>query len=211
MGRHRIGIVDDHSALLLGVVAALADMTDIEVAWCGASVAGLLAEAPDVALVVLDLRLADGTSVTANVRTLRERGIDVLAYTSGEAPPLIREAARADIAGLVRKSEPVHRLVDAIRAVLDGQPVESTDWAAALDSDPQLADAGLSPREREVLGLYASGQKAYSVANELGVSRDTVIDHVKRIRAKYARAGRAAPTKVDLYRRAVEDGLLPPE
>lgn len=209
MARHRIAIVDDHAALLLGVVAALADTPDIEVAWCGATVTGLLAEAPDVVLVVLDLRLADGTSVMANVRALREQGIDVLAYTSGEAPPLIREAARADIAGLVRKSEPVHRLVDAVRAVLDGQPVESTDWAAALDSDPALADAGLSPREREVLGLYASGQKAYSVATELGVSRDTVIDHVKRIRAKYAQAGRAAPTKVDLYRRAVEDGLLP--
>jgi hypothetical protein len=37
----------------------------------------------------------------------------------------------------------------------------------------------------------------------------TIEDYVRRIRAKYARAGRPAMTKVDLYKRAVEDGFLP--
>jgi hypothetical protein len=32
---------------------------------------------------------------------------------------------------------------------------------------------------------------------------------VRRIRQKYARAGRPAHTKIDLYKRAVEDGILP--
>jgi len=35
-----------------------------------------------------------------------------------------------------------------------------------------------------------------------------VNDHIRRIRAKYAAAGRPAPTKVDLFKRAVEDGLV---
>ena len=35
-------------------------------------------------------------------------------------------------------------------------------------------------------------------------------DHVRRIRAKYAAASRPAPTKLDLYHRAVEDGIVPP-
>jgi hypothetical protein len=38
-----------------------------------------------------------------------------------------------------------------------------------------------------------------------------VLDHVRRIRGKYAAAGRPAATKVDLYRRAVEDGYIHPQ
>ena len=49
------------------------------------------------------------------------------------------------------------------------------------------------------------------MAEELFVSRTTVIDHVKRIRAKYAAVDRVAVTKVDLFRRAVEDGLIEAE
>ena len=63
-------------------------------------------------------------------------------------------------------------------------------------------------REAEVLALYASGETAERVARLLFISRETVLDHVRRIRTKYAAADRAAPTKVDLYRRAVEDGLV---
>ncbi|MBN9194679.1 MAG: helix-turn-helix domain-containing protein, partial [Microbacterium sp.] len=65
-----------------------------------------------------------------------------------------------------------------------------------------------SERETEVLRLYAGGQTADLVAAALFISRDTVNDHIRRIRAKYAAAGRPAPTKVDLFKRAVEDGLV---
>ena len=37
----------------------------------------------------------------------------------------------------------------------------------------------------------------------------TVKQYLGRVREKYARAGRAAPTKLELYYRAVEDGHLP--
>jgi hypothetical protein len=42
------------------------------------------------------------------------------------------------------------------------------------------------------------------------ISEETAKRYVGRVREKYARAGRAAPTKLDLYYRAVEDGHLPP-
>jgi DNA-binding NarL/FixJ family response regulator len=79
-----------------------------------------------------------------------------------------------------------------------------------LDFDPEFVRVHLSPREAEVLGLYASGETAERVAALLFISRDTVLDHIRRVRTKYAQVDRAAPTKVDLYRRAVEDGLIPP-
>lgn len=65
---------------------------------------------------------------------------------------------------------------------------------------------GLSERQREVLALYASGEKADRVARMTGLSVGTVNDYLRRIRTKYREAGRPAETKIDLYRRAVEDG-----
>jgi hypothetical protein len=43
----------------------------------------------------------------------------------------------------------------------------------------------------------------------LGIGEETAKQYVRRVREKYAQANRAAPTKVDLYHRAVEDGHLP--
>jgi len=94
---------------------------------------------------------------------------------------------------------------------LHDEPIATADWAAALNGDRSFVDAALTPRESEVLALYASGETADRVADALFVSRDTVLDHIRRIRSRYAAVDRAAPTKVDLFRRAVEDGLVPPE
>jgi two-component system, NarL family, response regulator DevR len=50
-----------------------------------------------------------------------------------------------------------------------------------------------------------------SVAEKMTISDETVKQYLAGVREKYARAGRAAPTKLELYYRAVEDGhLLPP-
>jgi two-component system, NarL family, response regulator DevR len=49
-----------------------------------------------------------------------------------------------------------------------------------------------------------------SVARQMTISNETVEQYLGRVREKYARVGRAAPTKVELYYRAVEDGHLPP-
>lgn len=85
----------------------------------------------------------------------------------------------------------------------------TTEWAAAIDGDPGLDEVGLSPRQLEVLELYASGEKADRVARLTGLAPQTVNDYLQRIRQKYAAVGRPAPTKTDLYKRAVEDGVLP--
>ena len=96
------------------------------------------------------------------------------------------------------------------RSTDDGFEVVATaDWAAALDSDSDFVSAELTGREAEVLALYASGETAERVGEQLFITRETVLDHIRRIRAKYAAVARPARTKVDLYRRAVEDGIMP--
>ena len=213
-GALHLALVDDHEIVHEGLRAALSAHPDLRLEWACTTVPELLAAtpAPDghaPELVLLDLRLADGSSPELNVRALRDRGLAVVALTSAENPYLIRQAARAGVQAVLRKTEPVGRLVEAIRLAAAGSVVPSIEWAAALDSDPDLPRVGLSPRQQQVLSLYASGADASTVADELGIQPGTVPDYVARIRYRYAEAGRPAPSKTDLYKRALEDGYLP--
>ncbi len=208
--RARIGIVDDHPAVILGVASVLNAQPDLMVVGTAASVPELIAQGQQLDGVLLDLSLADDSTPTENLQALAALDVPVLVYTSGDRPHLVREAARAGAAGMLRKSELPDAIIVAVRTMLAGEVPASADWAAALDFDPDFVQVHLSPREAEVLGLYASGETAERVAALLCISRDTVLDHIRRIRTKYAQVHRAAPTKVDLYRRAVEDGLIPP-
>lgn len=76
---------------------------------------------------------------------------------------------------------------------------------------PEKRRPTLSPRQRDVLVAYASGNELLPVvARRLGMDEETLKTHLRRLRAKYRSAGRPAPTRRDLYVRAVEDGLVPP-
>lgn len=205
----RIGIVEDHSSVVLGLEVMLASHPELAVAASAPTVPELLAQRRELDLVLLDLRLADGSSPTANVEQLRAAGHEALVFTGAENPHLVRLAARAGVLGVVRKSAPNAVVVEAIEAAARGRQVVTTEWAAAIDGDPDLPDAGLSPRQQEVLALYASGEKAERVARLTGLSPHTVNEYVGKIRVKYAAAGRPAETKVELFKRAVEDGFLP--
>lgn len=201
-----IALVEDHALISMGFRDLVSGAEDIDLVACVTTVAELPARPLD--LVVLDLRLADGSSPDDNVAAVLARGIPVLIYTGAEDRDLIQSAARSGASGLVRKSAAPEELVEAIRVAADGGSVFTTEWAAAIDAAHDLPDASLSEREMEVLAMYAAGETAQSVARELGLSRATVNDYVTRIRRKYTQAGRPASSRVDLYRRAKEDGLL---
>lgn len=208
----RVALIDDHEIVARGFADLFGALECIEVVATVATVEHLL-ESPEttagIDLVILDLRLSDESRVADNVDRLRAIGAQVLAFTGGDDANLMRIAARSGVLGVVRKSEPTAVLLDVVHRAAHGEVIASTEWAAALDGDPELADAGLSPRERQVLSLYASGAKAPIVAQQTGVSESTVIDYIRRVRSKYERVGRTANTKVDLYKRALEDGILP--
>lgn len=207
----RIGVVDDHPSVILGVSSILDAQDGMSVAASGATVSELLAHEQPLDVVLLDLVLADRSTPTSNIDRLHGSGYPVLVYTSGDRPQLVREAGRAGAIGMIRKSEAPAAIVDAVRTAVRGDVVASADWAAALDFDTAFVTAQLSRREAEVLTLYASGETAERVANQLFISRQTVHDHIRRIRAKYAAVDRPAHTKIDLYHRAVEDGIMPPQ
>lgn len=206
----RIGIVDDHPAVAVGVMAMLKPHSDLQVVSAASTVRALLEPQTRPDLVLLDLRLGDNSTPTTNIAALTEAGITVLVFTSGEDASLVREAARAGVSGLLRKSENPATIVRSIESALAGETVAAAEWAAALSEDTPFVDAQLTARESEVLTRYASGQTADQVAAALFVSRDTVLDHLRRIRRRYAAVERPAPTKIDLHRRALEDGMVEP-
>jgi len=203
----RIGIVDDHPTTVLGVAALIAKQPELRLVGSGATARELLASARSFDVVLLDLSLSDGSSPAESLRRLRATAARVLVFTSGDRPQLIREAARYGAIGMIRKSSEAGELLAAIRAAARGEVVASVEWAAALEFDPVLR-AQLTERETQVLALYAAGETAERVGEQLFISRETVVDHVRRIRAKYAAVDRPATTKVQLYRRAVEDGII---
>lgn len=209
----RIGMVDDHRSPIWGIERILESESDLELACSAPTVAELLRRARELAvtldIAILDLRLNDGTSPRDNVLALSDAGITTVVYTSGEQPALLRSAARAGALGVVLKSAGEAEVVDALRRAGRGDEVLTTEWAAAIDGDPELAAVDLSPQLQRVLALYASGETSAEVGRALGVAADTVNEYLKRIRQKYADAGRPTRTKVDLFKRAVEDGWLP--
>lgn len=183
---------------------------DLQVVAAVETVPQLLAHATDLDLVLLDLVLADGSTPTQNMRRLERLGAPVLAFTSGDRPAMVREAARAGVIGLIRKSERPAAVVAAVRTALRWEVVATSDWAAALDDDAAVIAATFTAREAEVLALYAAGETAERVGEQLFISRETVLSHLQRIRAKYAALDRPARSKVELYQRAIEDGILAP-
>jgi two-component system response regulator DevR len=205
----RLAHVDDHETVRLGFASLVASEADLEIVSGGETVDDILADLGQTDLVVLDIRLSDGSTIAHNLGVLHERGARVLAFTAADDPADLRAASRAGVLGIVRKSDSRDAILDAVRRTAGGEAIATTEWAAALDSDPDLASARLSPKEQEVLALYASGEKSLTVASRAGLSASTVSEYIRRIRSKYAMAGRPAHTKIDLYKRAVEDRLLP--
>jgi len=202
-------IIDDHEAIRLAL-ATVCDQNNFKVVASTDSVSAALQEvaelSPDVA--VLDLSLADGSKVEQNVERLVEKGIPVLVFSIADKAQLVRAALKAGAAALVPKSHSMHELVEAIRMVAAGILVNNLQTTAAIDADQDFTSAKLSPREQEVLSLYASGLALKQVAYSLNITVSTAKEHIDRVRNKYATIGRPAVNKTELLLRAIEDGLI---
>jgi two-component system uhpT operon response regulator UhpA len=205
-----VAVVDDHESVRLGLKAACLD-AGYEFILAAANarelVEGLVGRECDV--VVLDLSLGDGSSVTDNVKAAQGTGAAVLVHSIADRVASVREALAAGAAGVIPKSSATQTVMAAVATVARGDVLNNLEWATAIDADRDFAKAQLGRRERDVLHLYASGLPLKLVAERLQISVSTAKEYLDRIRDKYVEIGRPAPTKVDLLRRAVEDGILP--
>ncbi|MCW2893136.1 MAG: two component transcriptional regulator, LuxR family [Actinomycetia bacterium] len=207
-----VAAVDDHPIVLDSVAGWVgADQGDIRVVATAATVGALLAGPGRRAdVVLLDLDLGDGTTAEGNVAAIRAAGPEVLVLSASDRPPAVRAAMRAGARGYALKNEHADQIRFAIREVAAGRDWISPRLAYIFATDDAADRPTLSNQERRALQLYATGLPMKSVARKMTISEETVKQYLGRVRQKYTLAGRAAPTKLELYHRAVEDGHLPP-
>lgn len=200
-----VGVVDDHDLLIAGIRALLSTAGSPARFVAGANtVPGLLESGHRFDVVILDVRLDDGSIPEDNVRALAAVSEAVLLHADArhrEAAPML---ARSDAAGLLWKNDPARTLLEAVVTVAGGGR-----WTNGDETPP----VQLSHRETEVLRLYAAGLKYAETAAALEppVSVESVKTYLQRVRRRYVEAGRPASTRFELRQRALEDGLLPPE
>lgn len=206
----RVAVVDDHESVRLGLKAAFID-AGYDFVIAAPTVTDLVAglDGREVDVVVLDLSLGDGSTVTDNVKRVQATGAAVLVHSIADRVAYVREALAAGAAGVIPKSSATSTVLAAAATVARGEVLNNLEWATAIDADRDFAKAQLGRREREILHLYASGLPLKLAAQQLGIGYSTAREYLDRIRVKYVEVGRPAPTKVDLLRRAVEDGILP--
>ena len=208
----KVAAVDDHPIILDAFASWVTTAeTGIRIVGTATTVHGLLSgPGRDADVVLLDLDLGDGTTIERNVAAILAAGPAVLVLSAFDKPPAVRAAIRAGALGYVLKNEETAQVRAAIKAVASGKDWISPRLAYIFATDDAPDRPILSTQETRALRLYATGMPMKSVARRMTISEETVKQYVGRVREKYAHAGRAAPTKLDLYYRAVEDGHLPP-
>lgn len=197
----RILCVDDHPLVREGIARKLdrqADMKVVGTASSGeAAIEMFRLRKPDV--VLMDLALPGMSGIQAIETMSREdhaSKIIVLTVYSGDED--IYRAMQAGASSYLLKDMLSDDLVTVVRDVYNGERPMPPDVASRLSL--RLERVGLSAREMDVLALIASGKRNKEIANMLGISRETVQTHIKRLFLKLGVNDRTAAVTVALTR-----------
>jgi RNA polymerase sigma factor (sigma-70 family) len=141
-------------------------------------------------LVIMDVRLPDGTGIEA-CREIREEHPDirVVMLTSYPDEEAVMAAVVAGASGYLLKQIRSRDLFAALEAVAAGESLLDpavTEQVLArmrhLAGDDALAD--LTRQERRILALVAEGSTNKEIASTLGISDKTVKNYVSTVLAK---------------------------
>ena len=185
-------LVDDH-AIVRGGVKAMLRGTEFDVIGEASSGAeGIrVAEEKKPDLVLLDIRMAGGDGFSALVAikaALPKTVVQVL--STYDNPTYMARAVAGGAAGYLLKGIEHEALRDAMRAVLRGEQLLSTqDLIRSLRVVGEAAQAAdliepLTKREEEVLKLMATGLTNREMGGVLFISEGTVKTHVEHIIGK---------------------------
>ncbi len=207
----RVMVVDDHPIWRDGVRGDLEREGLAEIV-AEASDGG---EAIEVArscmpeIVLMDLGLPTVSGVEATRRIVEESPhvkVLVLSVSGNEADVL--EAIKAGARGYILKSTGGAEVAQAVRRVVEGEPVFTPSLAGLVLKEFQrlatqdTGEPGLTPRENEILKLVAKGYTYGKIAEKLFISIKTVQNHVQNILTKLQ-----LHTRYELMRYAIQRGL----
>ena len=210
----RVLIADDHAVLRSGLRMLLEAQPDIEIAGEAGDGTQVVQQARDLQpdVVLMDLTMPGPPSGEVIGQVLRAApATRVLILTMHDDPAYLASALAAGAAGYVVKKVADSELLTAIRAVHAGRTFVDLTQTLTPPPEPRMSRRGkqpkeLSRREQEVLRLLAQGHSNQQVADQIRVSVKTVETYRTRLREKLGLKERA-----ELYRFAVESGLLNPD
>jgi RNA polymerase sigma factor (sigma-70 family) len=196
MSAIRILVADDQPLVRAGIRRVIE--TDPTLAVIGEASDGheavALAQAlrPDVVLMDIRMPILDGIEAT---RRLVESGTEarIVVLTTFGLDEYVLGALRAGASGFVLKEAPPEEILEAVHVVARGDALIAPAVTRAVieelgrrpvRSDLQAKLEELTPRERQVLELLASGLSNAEIAQQLVVAEGTVKTHVAHMLAK---------------------------
>lgn len=201
----RLMLVDDHFVVRSGLVASLELEDDLHVVAetdRGEEVIPLY-QRHEPQLVLMDLQLPGISGIeTTSALLSAHPAARVLIFSTFARDDEIQSALQAGALGYLQKSASRDELLTAIRTVAAGQtslPLEIERRLRTLGAEP-----GITPREREILTRVAQGNANKEIAADLGISEDTVKQHVSRILVKLRVNDRAQATAEAIRRGLVK-------
>ena len=203
MSAIRVLVVDDHDLFRRGLIEALEEEPDIDVAGEARNGREAVERAqeldPDVVFMDLNMPEQSGIEATAYLNQNRPQ-TKVLVLTVSEEPADLFRAQGVGALGYVLKTASPTDIVEALWQVHQGWVVISpsmaprflTDLGQANDSagagqqggSSQTVETQLTLREQEILRLVARGLSNAEIAGSLSVSENTVKTHIKNILGK---------------------------
>ena len=200
----RVLLADDHMVVRMGIASVLTFAGGMEVV--GEAETGLAAVKlahelkPDVVLMDLKMPGLGGAEATAQIHAQNPE-VKVLILTSFAASVDIKKAMDAGASGALEKNSSRTEIIDAIRGVARGQQVVSEEIRNTIRSISTIPE--LSPRKVEILNLVAKGLSNKEIAEIVGVTSETVKDHVAKILKAIG-----ASTRAEAVSMAINLGLI---
>lgn len=189
----RVMLVEDNPGVRRALAALLNAAGDLQVCGEAATVAaaGPTVEASSPDVVIVDLRLPDGSGVQA-AREVRARHpeIRLLLLTSAAEDEALVAAMLAGASGFLVKQLLGTDLVGAVRAVAAGRTlIDAAAGAAALErlGDPSTASG---PDDARILALVVQDRTDAQISHDLGLDAALVRTRVASMASRLG-AGRA--------------------
>jgi DNA-binding NarL/FixJ family response regulator len=185
-------IADDHEVVRLGL-RTMFEGTEFDVVAEAASGKEAFQLAVDHKPVValLDVRMPNGDGLSCLARLkLDLPETQVVMFSAYDNPTFIARAVALGATGYLMKDIRRDELLESLRAVAAGEPIWSRSKLQNITRvllAPQTttdAEVALTKREREVLKQMAFGLTNREIALSLGISYETVKEHVQHILQK---------------------------
>jgi len=176
----------------MGIRAALSG-TDIEIVGevdkATDALEAVKNDQPDVVLLDIRMEGGDGLNTLGRLK-LDYPDLPIVLFSAYDNPTYVARAVALGAGGYVLKTAPVERLIESLQMAFDGQQswtreeLRRVTGALATPRMSQDIDVPLTQRESEVLRQMALGLTNKEIAKMLGISYETVKEHVQHILRK---------------------------